>query len=514
MAAHEDRDQALRNFTENMNRLGVAPGDDMPTLYIDPDDSNSLGLDDETIICATCRQALNRFTADGQQLWIHARSWIKQDHEPVPVAIPKSTRTDQLCDFCGEHTQQHWVFIGDRLQAGTGNTVHDYGTGWSACEPCSAMIRAGDLDRLLDRVMRISVLAKSRDTRESETVRQQMLKMWNTFLPTVREERYVGPKREPARLDPRVMPKLQLGLIKFWDHAGLSGEMINIRNINGLNFSIPGVHAGDEEQFVAAYPPGVDLPGGVWRNHTDHIKAGIWGADLYWISSNFTQLSIMAGQDFTSLSITREQLPSPFGFMMFAEPIGEIPRPHGVAAIRGVSWTLVPGGVWLNLYIQTEDADPNITDIEAMRRERGWLTCPNAGSGMPFDTELDLPEDFDGNYITTIFAAWALLAQPGVAEMSTAPVDKKYARSFQRTHNRKLPDVNLVDLRRQPKRSSSGGNHVGRPLTERIYRKGHWKQQAYGPKRGQRRTIYVSQYIAGPEGAPLRIRPATVRVLR
>jgi hypothetical protein len=107
------------------------------------------------------------------------------------------------------------------------------------------------------------------------------------------------------------------------------------------------------------------------------------------------------------------------------------------------------------------------------------------------------------------------MTQPGVAEHSTAPVDKKLARSYQRTHNRKLPDVRLVDLRRQPRRPSEPTEErEGRKYRYRVYRRGHWKRQFYGPGRSLRKTIYINSYIAGPEGAPLYERPTTVKVVR
>jgi hypothetical protein len=318
----------------------------------------------------------------------------------------------------------------------------------------------------------------------------------------------------PATLNPRMMPKLQLGVTKFWNHANLYTIATKGQVKAGMTYSLPGVHCGNEDDFLVQFPPGRDMPLQAWTNHTQHIRAGIMASELYWVSAKFTRLAVMAGHDFDSLVISREELPSPFGLIVYEEPIGEIPRPAGNAAIRAISWTLVPQGIWLNLYMQGEDGDPDV-DVEQMRAEMGYLMCPNAGSGLAFDVAIPAEGLHPGfAFIKTIFATWFLMTQPGVAEQRPAPVDKKLARSFQRANGRALPAVQLVDLRRQPTRSKPDTDHVGRPLSVRVYRKGHWKRQAYGPKWGLRKTIYVSAYIAGPEGAPLRERPRTVKVLR
>jgi hypothetical protein len=310
------------------------------------------------------------------------------------------------------------------------------------------------------------------------------------------------------------MPKLQMGLLRFWKHPDFLPTMNKNRRDKGQVHSLPGVHCGQEERFALQFPPELPIPELVWQNHVNHLCAGIEGGELFWVSENFTQLAIMAGKDFDKLVISREELPAKFGFMVFASPIGELHRTHGAAAIRAVSWTLVPQGIWVNIYFQGEDADPDV-DVEQMRAESGWLKSPNSGGGVMFDNEMASVPGDDFDFVRTIFATWFLMTQPGVAERHNAPVDKKLARSYQRAHGHKLPDVQLVDLRQQPRRSLSDTAHrVGRPLKERIYRKGHWKRQPYGPKRGLRKTIYVSAYIAGPTDAPLKAPKPVVKVLR
>lgn len=508
-----DESPEFQSWSTTMAKLGSKPGADS-VLYVDPGDHQNPEHATDIMICDVCDQSLTRFISGAGETWVHARSWMKHDHEPVPRAVPLTERHGQLCDFCGQDRQTYWKFVGERLRHGSGNTVHDYGTAWGACDICSTMVKNGDLESLLERVMRISPLAKTRNPAYETRIRIDLINMWTTFLGTVHTEVYVGPKREPAKLHPRMMPKIQMGLVKFWKSQGLLEQLTAGRRAAMQNHGVPGLHAGHEDEFVVRYGPTDVMPDQVWKNHTDHLSAGIMVSELIWISSAFTQLATMAGQDLEKLLISREELPEKFGLMIYEQPIGEIPRPGGMAAIRAVSWTLVPGGIWLNLYLQGEDADPDV-DVEQMRSELGYLMCPNPGVGFAFDHELPVPDDDAFSFITTIFATWFLMKQPGVAESSSAPVDKKLARAFQRSHNRRLPEVRLVDLRRQPTRSHENtSTGEGRQLTVRIYRRGHWKRQFYGPGRALRKTIYVSAYIAGPDDAPLKERPRVVKVLR
>jgi hypothetical protein len=491
--------------------------------YIVPGDTPG-GVDDssdEVIVCDTCGELLNRFTSgDNEGVWVHPRPYATYDHEPVPRAKPRDDFRDTTCDFCGLKLPPHYRYVGERMrQRAINGGVHDYGTVWTACRECSELIDDGDMDGLLSRLQRVSPsrFTKGLSRDELASWRANVVETWLTFLRTVHDKIYAGPQREPTRLNPRMMPKLQLGLLKFWRDPGLQELYFQRRAENGQTHSLPGVHIGREDHFMVQIPPGDRVPDEAWTNHVQHLCAGIMGSELYWIAENFTQLAIMAGKDLTSLNLTRESLPSKFGFMVYDRAIGEIPRPNGAAGIRAVSWTLIPGGIWINLYVQGEDGDPDI-DVVEMREQRGYLISLNSGSGLPFDTDgppVEQVDDEKFGWIKTIYATWFLIGQPGVAESHPAPVDKKLARSYQRANGRRLPDVQLIDLRHQPRRAAPEvEGRPGRKLTVRVFRRGHWKQQAYGPKRGLRRPIYVSEYIAGPDGAPLKARGQTVKVLR
>jgi hypothetical protein len=499
----------LEIHNETMNRIiggRMRPGPS--TLSVQPDHGPELSSGTEMTVCKICNLPVNRYTIGEEEVWSHSRSWQRHDHDPIPTVVPANQVKLLECDFCGNDVEPYWAFHGENLRHTQGNSDLNFGSIWTACKACGELVLDNDLEALLERFMTVNaILASITDPERLRIHRADAINMWTTFLPTVTEVRYVGPRKPRAKLSPQIMPKLQLGLLRFWRNSRMF-EFLNARP-PGIDLSFPGVHFGDDA-FERSIPSGATIPRDAWDRYTKHVCDGIEGADLYWVAPNFTKLAMHAGKDFTKLVLNRENLPSPFGFMVFAEPINEmhqgVTQPADVCAM---SWTLVPGGVWFYFYAQADDGDPKV-DIERMRREVGYLIAASEGVGWAFGQEW-APES--STILPTVFATFALMQQPGVADQRPGPVDTKFSRSYQRQYKRKPPEVNLVDLRAQPRRSSKPTT-TGRQLEYRVFRRGHWKDQAYGPQRALRRQIYISQYIAGPDGAPFRPPKPVVKVVK
>lgn len=63
--------------------------------------------------------------------------------------------------------------------------------------------------------------------------------------------------------------------------------------------------------------------------------------------------------------------------------------------------------------------------------------------------------------------------------------------------------VNVIDLRRAVRRDQEAVAEAERNYQHRWIVRGHWRQQAYGPGRSERRNIYIAPHVKGPEGAPM-----------
>lgn len=471
---------------------------------------NSPDLLGVTYKCGICDEALHKFqeTMSGEVTWLHARDWMQHDHEPEPVETTIEEHPLILCDFCGVTAVLEWAFDGDVTQAKEAEQTRIYSHIWRACHDCAPMVMDSDIDGLSSRLMSVSpkINAIRFTSSELAEIKARGKRLHSAFIPTIYATRYIGPPVKPSRLTPQLLPKVQAGLGRFWHHPGLF-ELIGKRRCK-----LPGVHSGLEDNLLVSYSAG-EVPEPVFRKHVHHVAAGIAVADLFWISDKFTSLAIIAGKDLTEFTLRREDLPSSFGLLVFARPIFEVEQPHGTAGVCAVSWTIVPGGIWLNLYIQGEDANPLIPDIAEWRSEWGYLAGLNVGNGLPWGEVPHIEKLPAENILCTVFATWLLLKQPGVAETSTVAPDKKLARAYHRA-GRKVPEVRVVDLRRQPRPKASTHSRTGRKLEFRELRRGHWKWITYGPKHGQRRFDYVHQYLAGPDDAPMRPPKPTVKVLR
>jgi hypothetical protein len=113
-----------------------------------------------------------------------------------------------------------------------------------------------------------------------------------------------------------------------------------------------------------------------------------------------------------------------------------------------------------------------------------------------------------------LVATWLLVVQQA-ASVTTAEVDRAIRKTYART-NRPAPEVRIVRIRaNRGTRSSLGrsaSSDLAHPQSSRFWVSGHWRNQAYGPRRALRRPIYISPFLRGPDDAPIKL-STTVRML-
>lgn len=257
-------------------------------------------------------------------------------------------------------------------------------------------------------------------------------------------------------------------------------------------------------------------------------------AELYFVSAEMTTLAVTAGESLPDFHLEPHDVPSPTGFIVFAEPIGSYINTDGGFAARvpivAASWgpfalpTFPRGGVWFTYYTPT-----NWAGLERMlaaqtghpvrsaqrarlRRLRGPLTWDNKaalGYGSkarahfkPGDSHSGDPDDF-APWAQTLRAAWLLMNQPNIAEAQDLHRTRASARRDQRDGLSTGP-VRLLHLR--PATRAQGApddDRAARRYTCRWMVKGHWRQQWY-PSRQVHRPIWINPHIKGPDGKPLK----------
>ena len=123
----------------------------------------------------------------------------------------------------------------------------------------------------------------------------------------------------------------------------------------------------------------------------------------------------------------------------------------------------------------------------------------------------------EGSHLVSIVgAAWLLMSQPAVIEIRTLGRGGPGSgdASGATGPRRESSNVTIIELRRPASAARDGAEGAsGRQYRRRWWVDGHWRQQACGPGRTQRKPIWVSPYVKGPEGSPL-VAKERVHVLR
>lgn len=119
-------------------------------------------------------------------------------------------------------------------------------------------------------------------------------------------------------------------------------------------------------------------------------------------------------------------------------------------------------------------------------------------------------EDEMRNVLSLLGTTWLLMGQAGMTEQTevrTPPTSrerKAAQRAGQTAHDVVVRDHRMVRLVASTAPESSGEKKPERSYERRAqgrwWVRGHWRQQAYGPKRSLRKPIFISPHTAGAAG--------------
>ncbi|MFD5882600.1 hypothetical protein [Streptomyces yangpuensis] len=273
-------------------------------------------------------------------------------------------------------------------------------------------------------------------------------------------------------------------------------------------------------------PPGITTT----RALAARTAAGLHAAELFYVTADMTALAHHAATSLTDFEMRPEDLPAPVGMLAFEDPPIRN-EAAGNQPVRLVTW-----GPWLGHlaidywsgtreYLDQVDAaqaafNANTTPAEnrAWLRERfahikpGQMTGIHPRHGFTYlrttlieagKPDLTDTSEADVALLRLIQATWLLMGQT-LATSERVPADRASRRRIQRLDRTHGTEVRLIRLRRaRTERGSTPAEEPGtREYQNRWVVRGHWKNQWY-PSRDAHRPIWISPYIAGPEGAPL-----------
>lgn len=195
--------------------------------------------------------------------------------------------------------------------------------------------------------------------------------------------------------------------------------------------------------------------------------------------------------------------PEPAGIMLFDRGLPEVRvagpdgRWPGTTRPEVLSWLRLGGVARLSLWAR-----------RALMDEPGWWDRGDWVRVTAVDVPADVPADIDGindedaaRVTSLAIATWVMMATPTMAEVrdstQAGPKIGQRRRDIDRT-------VKIVELRRLA-RATAEARGDGVPRREHSHQwvvRGHWRQQAHGPGRTQRTTMWISPYVKGPAGTP------------
>lgn len=266
-----------------------------------------------------------------------------------------------------------------------------------------------------------------------------------------------------------------------------------------------------------------------WRficRSLDHGNTYYWSPDL----SGVLEAGAAGIPDWT---FRREIMPTSSGFMLFATPVN-IHRHHELSgAIRALSWSTVFLGDENDFKWRERMPTSNSFLIGDQETDRAgavvcfWVDMPGIGGTLPFGvplTQLVIPErmtfddliglnglvncehqDTRRNQKIAVFAAALEFLNQTIVISSAVPADRSTRRRLDRNGWAHEPLIRVVKLRRAA-HESPHRNASGEPVEwscQWVVR-GHWRQQAVGKDRAERRPVFVLPYVKGDPDKPLK----------
>lgn len=265
-------------------------------------------------------------------------------------------------------------------------------------------------------------------------------------------------------------------------------------------------------ETIAALQYMVDL--GAEQGYTPDL-AGLPGilasAELTWVTRDMTAAAWDASQDIPEWT-PAAVIPSPTGLLLWQSDLPALPAnaldPDILVPVCGVAWEWRDGRVRI---VAMGRMRGEIAQTPQARRwsqdMRGRVplvpVCEVVDHGGPLPVAEGVSLGFGGGLCDGLIAmlgtTWILSQMPTMAEPRAVTGAAGSGR-----WTRQERAVSVIDLRRMESRPAERGpDHPGREYTHRWVVRGHWRQQAVGPGRSQRRPTWVPSHLKGPEGAPL-----------
>lgn len=235
------------------------------------------------------------------------------------------------------------------------------------------------------------------------------------------------------------------------------------------------------------------------------VARNLAAGEMFWVSADMVALALDAASDVPGFT-PETDLPATHGVMVLEKPLPALTtwivdadaRKQQVDLFVDVlSWTILEEMIFIESFCQGSTI-PNRLYAAVFEPVRYFR-----GEASRFFAAEDEGVDPDSHRMMQFLAAAShLMANPSVAARSTStpktPAARKAAKKGQSS------TVTVVDLRAPHHVETGEKSETGRVYTHRWIVRGHWRNQAHGKNRAQRRITWVPSYTKGPAGMPLK----------
>lgn len=237
--------------------------------------------------------------------------------------------------------------------------------------------------------------------------------------------------------------------------------------------------------------------------HAQHaIADSLPAAGLFLVAQAMTAAAVDAARDVPPTTLLEVWPEQTAGIMAFEGGLPVLDARGTPVRPEVMTWCHDDHNAYFQLLARTSSLTGPIAQIAAA----GGLTWfPVVSCQTDLIEPLDLDDFSNPNSprcVSLALATWILMTTPTVAD--TRAVTAAGPRVGAGGRRDVARPVKVVELRRLAHKPTQPGetDHAGRVYRHRWVVRGHWRQQAHGPGRSERRTTWVPSYVKGPQDAP------------
>ena len=222
-------------------------------------------------------------------------------------------------------------------------------------------------------------------------------------------------------------------------------------------------------------------------------------SSLYWVSRDMVDMATSAAETLPEWSPSAA-IPDAFGLLAWAKPAGvfEWPVPGSAERIPmpvdAMAWRARDGQVGVSCAFRSDrlggQLGPDVARLPLLSHPIGvW------------DLDEPVPHRLENgrkSALSVLGAAWLLMGQVRFVETRTIRTGAT-AHPAEGMEGEPAATVSLIELRRPAPTGSDNDGDAGqrRKSEKRWWVAGHWRQQAFGPKRALRKPVWISPHIKG-----------------